>query len=114
MNSYKSGIFAESLTRFYLRIHGFRILKSRYVTGRFTNRAEIDIIAKKNNLIIFVEVKKRHSAVEAFNAISNPQIKRLRRAAETFLAKKHWSGDARFDVVIVTPPFKLQWIKGAI
>lgn len=113
MTSYATGLFTEFLTRLFLRIHGFRILKSRYVTGHYTNRAEIDIIAKKANLIVFVEVKKRRTTIDAFNAISATQVKRLRRAAETFLAQNHWSGDARFDVVIFTP-FKIQWFKGAL
>ena len=44
MNSYQSGLFAEWLARMYLRLHGFRIVKSRYITGRNTGRAEIDIM----------------------------------------------------------------------
>ena len=59
MTSYESGIFAEFWAKLYLRLHGFRIVKSRYITGRNTGRAEIDIIARRRNLMIFVEVKRR-------------------------------------------------------
>ena len=113
MNSYKTGIFSEFIARMYLRLHGFKIISQRYITGRNTNRAEIDIIAKRKNLIIFVEVKHRKTIGAAWGAISDHQISRLRRAAETFLLKKHWNGDARFDVIIVHG-WHIDWIKKAI
>ena len=113
MNSYKVGIFAELISCAYLILHGFHIVKRRYITGRYTNRAEIDIIAKKKDLLIFVEVKKRSDTTEAFNAITSAQIKRLRNAAETYILQKNWHGDTRFDAIIITHK-KLQWVKGAI
>ncbi len=113
MNSYKTGLFAEFVTCIYLRLHGFKILKRRYITGKFTGRAEIDIIAKKNNLIIFVEVKKRPDIITGLDAISQKQIYRLRNAAETYIIQNKWTGNARFDVIVVTP-FKIKWFKGVI
>lgn len=112
-NSYESGLFAEFFARMFLRFHGFKILKSRYVTGRNTNRAEIDIIAKRGKLIIFAEVKKRCDIQTAWDAISNSQITRLRAAAENYLSKKRHTGDARFDVIAVCG-FKIHWFRGAI
>jgi putative endonuclease len=100
-NSYTSGLFAEFLARWYLRFHGFSIVKSRYITGRGTNRAEIDIIAKRRNLLVFIEVKRRKSIQIAFDAITQAQALRLRRARDTFLMQNHWNGDARFDVITV-------------
>ena len=47
---YQVGLYSEFLARMYLRLHGYRILKNRYITGKNTNRAEIDIIAQKKNL----------------------------------------------------------------
>jgi len=113
MTSYTNGLFAEWLARMYLRLHGFRIISSRYITGRNTHRAEIDIIAKRGNLIIFVEVKSRKTITAAWGAITPIQERRLRLAAESFLMKKHWRGNARFDVIIVNR-LRLHWIKNAI
>ena len=113
MNSYKTGLFSEWVARVFLMMHGFRIISNRYTTGRNTNRAEIDIIAKRGNLIIFVEVKHRKTLHAAWGAISNPQIRRLRLAAETFLLKKRWTGEARFDVIAVHG-LHIDWIKNAI
>ena len=112
MNSYKTGLFSEWVARVFLILHGFRIISNRYITGRNTNRAEIDIIAKRGNLIIFVEVKHRKTIHAAWGAISNAQINRLRLAAETFLMKKQWSGDARFDVIAIYG-WHISWIKNA-
>ncbi len=113
MTTYTSGLFAEFLARMYLRIHGFSIVKSRYITGRRTGRAEIDIIARRGNLLIFVEVKKRTNADIAFDAITYPQMARLRRAAETYMMRTRWTGDARFDVIAVCG-IRILWCRGAI
>jgi putative endonuclease len=113
MTSYKAGLFSEFLARMYLRIRGFRIVKSRYITGKRTGRAEIDIIARRGNLMIFVEVKRRKSIEIAFDAISYPQIARLRRSAETYIAQNRWRGDARFDVIVVMG-LRVKWFQGAI
>ncbi|MDR2413110.1 MAG: YraN family protein [Rickettsiales bacterium] len=113
MNSYESGIFAEFRARWFLRFHGFRILKSRYTTGRNTNRAEIDIIARRGNLLVFCEVKKRGSVADALEAVSFGQAARLRRAAESYIAKSRWRGDARFDAIAVCGR-RIHWFKNFI
>ena len=113
MNSYQTGLFAEFLAKMYLRIHGFRIVRSRYITGRNTGRAEIDIIARRRNLMIFVEVKHRHDISTAWAAITPAQSVRLRRAAENFIARTDWRGDARFDAILVTG-WRVHWARGAL
>lgn len=112
MDSYKVGIFSEIVACIYLRLHGFRIIKRRYTTGRNTNRAEIDIIARRGKLIVFTEVKYRKTVSAAWDAITWHQIKRLRAAADTYLLQKRWVGDARFDVIIIHG-FHIEWIKQA-
>ncbi len=111
--SYQVGLYSEFLARMYLRFHGYRILKSRYVTGKNTNRAEIDIIAKHKNTIVFIEVKARKTVDAAWDAITPQQSARLRRAAETYLLQNRWNGDARFDVIVVCG-HKIYWAKNAI
>lgn len=113
MNNYRAGIFAECITCIYLIFHGFRILRRRYVTGRNTGRAEIDIIARRKNLMIFIEVKHRHDVLTGLDAVTPAQSIRLRRAAETYIAQTKWMGDARFDIIVVTPR-KIQWFRGVI
>ena len=102
MNTYSSGLFAEFLARQYMRLRGYRILESRYITGRHTGRAEIDIIAARGNTIVFIEVKNRPSAAAGVEAVTYGQSRRLRSAAETYLTRKRWTGDARFDIIVVS------------
>ncbi|MDE6478023.1 MAG: YraN family protein [Alphaproteobacteria bacterium] len=111
--SYQTGLRAEFWARMYLRLHGFRIIHTRYVTGRHTGRAEIDIIARRKNLIVFCEVKHRPTPTDAWDAITARQNARLRAAAETYLMRTGWRGDARFDVIIVTPR-GIQWVKNSL
>lgn len=111
--SYSRGLFAEFLARWYLRFHLYKIVKSRYITGRQTNRAEIDIIARRQNTLVFIEVKSRPTVNAAWDAITPRQVLRLRRAAETYISKTGWRGNARFDVIIVCGS-KIHWIKNAI
>lgn len=113
MNSYKSGLFAEFLARMYLRLHGYRILHSRYITGRNTGRAEIDIIARHGKTIVFIEVKRRPTITAGWDAITHKQSMRLRRSAETFLTQKFPGVDARFDVIIVCG-LRVHHARGAI
>ena len=113
MNTYESGLFAEFLAKMYLRIHGFRIVKSRYITGRNTGRAEIDIIARRGNLMIFAEVKRRPNINAAWAAITPTQRVRLRRSAENFIAQYGWRGDTRFDAVLVCG-MRIHWARGAL
>lgn len=113
MNSYKYGLFAEWLARNYLRLHGCQIIESRYVTGKFTGRAEIDIIARRGDLILFVEVKNRKSIESGLNAILYKQHQRLRSAAEVYLRRKRLTNNARFDVIVVDG-VKIKWIKNAV
>lgn len=111
-SSYKNGLFAEFYARMYLRFRGFRILKTRFVTGKNTGRAEIDIIASRRNLIVFIEVKSRKTIDEALRAISPGQAARLRLSAQNYLAREGWSGDARFDIIAVCG-LRIYWIRMA-
>jgi putative endonuclease len=112
-NTYRAGLVSEWIARQFLRLHFFKILESRYVTGKFTGRAEIDIIAKRRNLILFIEVKNRPSKEIGINAITYEQHRRLRSAAEVYLRRKRHFGMARFDTIVVSP-LKISWIKNAV
>jgi putative endonuclease len=101
LDRYKKGLFAEWLAAMLLRFKGYVILEKRYRTGAGTGGAEIDIIARRGNIVVFVEVKARRSVDEGLYAIAPAQQIRLRRAAEGWLAKRGRGMDARFDVIVV-------------
>jgi putative endonuclease len=112
-SSHDVGLLAERRARWFLRWRGFRILESRYITGRRTGRAEIDIIARRSNLLIFCEVKNRPSIELALDAVTPAQSVRLRRAAENYIARAGWRGCARFDMIAVCAG-RVYWVKNVI
>ena len=109
------GKLAEFWARLWLRCHGYRILAANYRTGRGTHAGEIDIIALRRNMIIFVEVKKRSGLDKAAYAIRPAQQQRIIRGAEAFLQKHpaYQNCDVRFDAVLVSFPLWIRHIKNA-
>ena len=99
--AWRLGQFAETLAVWQLRAKGYRIL-----TRRFRCRAgEIDIIARRENVLVFVEVKARRNAATAAESLSSRQISRIIRAAEAFV-QAHPSLaalDQRFDAILIRP-----------
>ena len=97
MKSYWRGLFSEYYVAFYLRCRGFYVIKHRYKTSV----GEIDIIARKDNLICFFEVKNHRYFIQ--ESIRPRQMSRIRRAAELFLLKSRRDRDSvvRFYAVLV-------------
>jgi putative endonuclease len=93
------GIFGESVASLLLIIKGYGILAHRYKTSC----GEIDIIARKGNIVAFVEVKSRKSLRKCYEAIQNKQVRRIIRASEIFLRKnpRLHSNFIRYDAILV-------------
>jgi putative endonuclease len=70
-----------------------------------TPAGEIDIVARRGALVAFVEVKARGSTDAAAFALTEPQWRRIARAAELFVARRPALADCaiRFDAMLVTP-----------
>ena len=101
--TYQFGYFAEKHVMIFLWIKGYKILKHRYRS----NFGEIDIIAKKNNFVIFVEVKARYKKINIENVLNFHQIERIKKSAEHFISKnqKLQNCARRFDFIEVRPLF---------
>jgi len=112
-NTYRAGLFAEWIARQYLRLFGFQILEKRYIIGRNTGRAEIDIIARRGDLVIFVEVKNRKSRELGYDAVTYTQGERMRATAEHYLRRIRHIGPARFDIIVVGN-WRVHWLKNAV
>ena len=115
MSNSSSGKTAEFAALNFLRLKGFSLVCKNYITGRGTGAGEIDIIVKKKNLLVFVEVKKRKDLISAAYAILPKQQERIRRAAEVFLSlhPEYQNFDIRFDAVLVQFPFTIEQIENA-
>jgi putative endonuclease len=99
--AFNTGISAESKAAALLMAKGYRILAKRFRTPH----GEIDIIARKRNLLAFVEVKARASLDEAAYAVTPRQQQRIINAAQGWLMAhpEHAEFEMRFDAILVAP-----------
>lgn len=88
----------EKLACRYLRRKGYKILENNYRC----NIGEIDIVARKDECLVFVEVKTRSNKEfgEPFEAVTSYKQERLRRLAESYIVSKPKNKlNSRFDVI---------------
>lgn len=107
----KSGTKGEALAAAALQAGGWAISARRLRTAA----GEIDIIAEKDGLLAFIEVKVRPHLAEAAASLSVRQRARLLKAAEIVLAAHPDWGRAgvRFDVIVVDRNGAVHRIKNA-
>jgi putative endonuclease len=99
--AFRTGISAESRAAAFLIAKGFRILARRWKSPV----GEIDIIARRRSLLIFVEVKARDRLDDAAWSVTDRQRLRIVAAAEAWLPRypDDRIRDMRFDAVLVAP-----------
>ena len=97
----RRGQIAEHLCRWHLRLRGWRILACdwRCPVG------EIDILARRRDILAVIEVKSRGDFATAAAALSPRQRRRIARATEAFLLRRPDLATMaiRFDVMVVEP-----------
>jgi putative endonuclease len=99
--AFRTGISAESRAAAYLMAKGYRILARRFRSPY----GEIDIVARRRNLLAFVEVKARASLDEAAYAVTPRNQRRIIDTAQAWLMThpEHADFDLRFDVILIAP-----------
>lgn len=109
--AYKRGLWAEALAALYLRCRGYRVLARRYKTPL----GEIDLIARRKDTIIIVEVKTRGLMDSALESVDERSRGRIERAARHFIAANPRYADynVRFDIIAFAPPFALRHLDNA-
>lgn len=95
------GRHGETAAAWFLRLKGYRILQSRYKTPL----GEIDLIARRLGVTVFVEVKSRRSGTNEREAMMAVNDRRIVRAAEYYLTRhpELMSRPLRFDVIFLAP-----------
>ena len=93
----KKGEQGEQIAQNYLTDLGYIILERNW---RF-QKAEVDIIAKEDNFLVFVEVKCRSTDTfgEPQTFISEKKQSLLKDAAEGYVEQKSMDNEIRFDVI---------------
>jgi putative endonuclease len=97
----RTGHLAEWLAAAFLMAKGYRILARRY-GGK---GGEIDLIARRGQTVIFVEVKARAGLESAAMAISAQKAQLVSRRVSQWLARNPWANghDLRADAVFIAP-----------
>jgi putative endonuclease len=99
--AFRLGLSAESRAAAFLIAKGYRIVARRWRSPV----GEVDIVARRRNVLVFVEVKARERLDEAAEAVIARQQRRIIAAAEAWLAAHpdDINCDMRFDVMLVAP-----------
>jgi putative endonuclease len=105
------GLSAESAAAALLEAQDFCIAARRW---RCT-AGEIDIVARRGPLLVFVEVKARACFDDAAYSVTQRQQRRIAAAAAAWLAAHPDDArcDMRFDAILVVPDAPPQHIAGA-
>jgi len=97
---YEFGEWAEHNVAQYLESKGYSVLERNYRK----KWGEIDIVAKKEGIMIFVEVKANKKEIAGFepeSRVSPEKLRRLNRVIQTYLASKKYSEDQDWQIDIV-------------
>ena len=95
------GNVGEERAQAFLRNKGYHILHTNWRIGKL----ELDIVAKKDDWLVVVEVKTR--STDTFEhpeeAITSRKIRNLVNATHEYILQFDWRGETRFDVISVIP-----------
>lgn len=85
------GQYAEEKAAEFLSNNGYKILDRNWKT----RQCEIDIVAKKNSCVYFVEVKYRTTSSQGtgFEYITDVKLRQMSFAAEYWVVKNRWEGE---------------------
>jgi putative endonuclease len=97
----RRGWLAEIWVAAMLMAKGYRVLGRRVRTGA----GEIDLVVRRGDRLVFVEVKQRQTMCDPETSVSDRQRRRIRRAADVWLARhpRHQACEICFDLVLVAP-----------
>lgn len=98
---FRKGHRGEAFAALALRLKGYRIVERRYRT----RLGEIDLIARRGDLVAVVEVKARATIEAAMDAVGPFAQRRIEAAADLWLARQpdHDRLSLRFDLVAILP-----------
>lgn len=105
-----AGRRGEDAAARYLEAQGWQIVARRVRTAA----GEVDLIARRDTLVAFVEVKLRRTAAELDVAIDERRLARVAAAAEVLMADYAGPGDdIRVDVVLLAPGMRPRHVENA-
>lgn len=105
ITNYSAGHDAEKVAAEFLRTKGFEIVDINWNTPV----CEVDIIAKKQNVIYFVEVKyrKNDSQGGGFDYITPKKLQQMNFAANCWVQENNYEGDYELSAIEMSANFKI-------
>jgi len=97
--SREKGDIAEERAVTFLCENGFEVVERNF----YSRFGEIDIIAYKESVLHFVEVKSGEDYEKAIQNITPAKLSKLIKTANVYMKKGNYEEDYCFDAVIVTP-----------
>ena len=96
----------EAVAAEFLQKEGYEILARNF----YYKKAELDLIAFKDEVLVIVEVKTRNSDFfgDPQRFVTPKKIKLMVRAADAFVQQKQWIYELRFDIIAVVLNSKQQ------
>ena len=98
-NEQSIGQWGEEIAQSYILRKGYQIMETNF---RFSH-GEVDIIAMKNNMLVFIEVKTRSSDYfghpEEF--VTNRKEKYMAEVAPLYMEKIGHMWEIRFDIISI-------------
>lgn len=119
MNSKKLGNFGERIAQRYLKNKGYQILDRNYffrIPGS-PQKGEIDIVAKKGDIISFFEVKASTDPINGIlpeEKVDFKKQKKLIKTAETWLMKNKLPLDSKWQLDVISIKIDLSCKKAKI
>ena len=100
MDKIKKGKTGEAKAENFLTEKGYEVIARNY---RY-KRSEIDLIVKKDNWLVFVEVKMRSSSAFGHpeQSVNKAKRKKVLEGAAHYLEETNWPGNVRYDIVAIT------------
>lgn len=94
------GKWGEGVAADYLEQQGYSILERGWRSGH----KDIDLIAFKQGILAFVEVKtrKNNAYIQPQQAVDRHKIKLLMTAANRYICNNNIDAEIRFDIVAIT------------
>ena len=109
MQKRQLGNLGERIAENYLKNKGYQILDRNYFFKSFRGplRGEIDIIAQKNGIISFIEVKTligrdRVSIISPEEKVDFGKQRKLRKTAESWLMKKKIPLNSKWQIDVIS------------
>lgn len=99
MNTKEKGDLAEKRAISFLQENQYKIIEKNFFAKKL---GEIDIIAVKNDVYHFIEVKSAEDFETAINNINPKKISKIKRSLDYYIQTKNISNAYCIDVIIVT------------